>query len=146
MEKLIRNFKTKGYKVAAIKHASHGYTMDVPGTDSWHYADAGADKVVIVGPTSFTMHEFSQNGKSLQDILNKIDDVDIVLVEGFKSEPGPKIEIYRENYSPERINPANNLVAVVSDITLTGDLPCFSFEQIDELSDFMIEVYHIISL
>ncbi|MDD3365375.1 MAG: molybdopterin-guanine dinucleotide biosynthesis protein B [Syntrophomonas sp.] len=137
MESLIRILKRKEYKVAAVKHAAHGYTMDPPGTDSWHYAEAGADKVVIVGPGSYTMHEFHQDKKSLQDILERIKDVDIVLVEGFKGEPGPKIEIYRQNYSSNRIELGGNLVAVVSDIALLGDIPLFSFDQVEDLADFI---------
>lgn len=143
MENLIRIFKSKKYKVAAVKHASHGYTMDLPGTDSWHYSEAGADKVVVVGPASLTIHQFYQGKKSLQDILDRIEDVDIVLVEGFKSEPGPKIEIYRQGFSSQRIDPNSNLVALVSDIALTGDLPLFSFEQIDELADYIIATFNI---
>ncbi len=138
MESLIRILKRKGYKVAAVKHAAHGYTMDPPGTDSWHYAEAGADKVVIVGPGSFTMHEYHQDKKSLQDILERIKEVDIVIVEGFKGEPGPKIEIYRQDYSSNRIDLGGNLVAVVSDIELFGDIPCFSFHQLEDLADFII--------
>jgi molybdopterin-guanine dinucleotide biosynthesis protein MobB len=138
MESLIRILKRRGYKVAAVKHAAHGYTMDPPGTDSWHYAEAGADKVIVVGPASFTMHEFHQDKKSLQDILERIKDVDIVLVEGFKGEPGPKIEIYRQNYSANRIDLGRNLVAVVSDIDLLGEIPCFSFDHLEELADFII--------
>lgn len=139
MESLIRILKRRGYKVAAVKHAAHGYTMDPPGTDSWHYVEAGADKVVVVGPESFTMHEFYQDKKSLQYILERIKDVDIVLVEGFKGEPGPKIEIYRQDYSSNRINQGGNLVAIVSDILMPGDLPCFYFNQLESLADLIIE-------
>lgn len=138
MESLIRILKRKGYKVAAVKHAAHGYTMDPPGTDSWHYAEAGADKVVIVGPGSYTMHEFHQEKKLLQDILDRIKDVDIVLIEGFKGEPGPKIEIYRQDYSSNRIDLGGDLAAVVSDVALPGDIPRFSFEQLEDLADFII--------
>ncbi len=138
MEGLIRIFKSKNYKVGAVKHASHGYAMDVAGTDSWHFANAGADQIAIVGPTSFTIHEYNQNQKSLQDILARIKDVDIILVEGFKSEPGPKIEVYRQDYSSRRIDSGGNLIAVVSDIALTGDLPHFFFEQLEELADYII--------
>jgi molybdopterin-guanine dinucleotide biosynthesis protein MobB len=138
MESLIRIIKRKGYKVAAIKHAAHGYTMDPPGTDSWYYAEAGADKVVIVGPGSYTIHEFHEDQKSLQEVLGKIKEVDIVLVEGFKGESGPKIEIYRQGYSSGRIDLGGNLVAVVSDISLSGEIPCFSFDQLEGLADFIL--------
>jgi len=136
MASLIQNIKQRGYRVAAVKHAHHGYTTDSPGTDSWQYAQAGADQVVVAGPESLTIHEFFQDEKSLQDVLNKIDNVDIILVEGFKNQPGRKIEIYRQGYSADRVS--GDIMAIVSDVPLTGDLPVFSFDELEELADFII--------
>lgn len=139
MAGLIRIIKLRGYRVAAVKHAAHGYTMDPAGTDSWHYAEAGADQVVVAGPQSLTIHEFYQKEKSLQEILDIIANVDIILVEGFKKEPGPKIEIYRQDFSLSRINLDENLIAVVSDVPLPDNKPIFSFEELEGLADFIIE-------
>ena len=139
MANLIRIIKHRGYRVAAVKHAAHGYTMDPPGTDSWYYAQAGADQVAIAGPESLTLHEFYQNEKPLQEIIDEIKNVDIILVEGFKKEPGLKIEIYRQDYSLSRINLDENLIAVVSDIPLPDAKPVFSFEQLEGLADLIIE-------
>jgi len=139
MASLIRILKRRGYKVAALKHAAHGYTMDPPGTDSWHYAEAGADKVAVVGPGSFTVHEFYQDEKSLREFVDRIKDVDIILVEGFKNEPVPKIEIYRQEYSTNRISDMENILAIISDIPMPEDLPRFSFEQLEDLADFIIK-------
>ncbi|MDD4802055.1 MAG: molybdopterin-guanine dinucleotide biosynthesis protein B [Syntrophomonas sp.] len=138
MAGLIGILKSKGYKVAAVKHASHGYTMDTAGTDSWHYVEAGADKVMVAGPSSLTMHELYQDIMPLKDMLKRIKDVDIILVEGFKNEPGPKIEIYRHDQSLGRLSLGEDLVAVVSDIELSGDIPCFSMERLGEMADFII--------
>ncbi|MEA4926768.1 MAG: molybdopterin-guanine dinucleotide biosynthesis protein B [Syntrophomonadaceae bacterium] len=137
MASLIRIIKQRGYRVAAVKHASHGYTMDPPGLDSWHYTQAGADQVVVAGPESVTMHEFVQN-ISLKDILDRIKNVDVILVEGFKNQPGPKIEIFRSGISADRVPENDNLLAVVSDIPVAGDTPVFLFEQLEELADFII--------
>lgn len=139
MAGLVRILKSRGYKVAAVKHAAHGYTIDSPRTDSWYYAEAGADQVVIVGPDSITMHEFLREKKSLAEILARIKDVDIILVEGFKSEPGPKIEIYRQDYSLDRIPTGGQLLATVSDVYLEGNLPRFSFDQLEGLTDFILK-------
>lgn len=139
---LIRILKERACRVAVVKHAAHGYTIDPPGTDSWHYAEAGADQVVIAGPKSFTLHEFYQEEKSLTQIMERIQGVDIVLVEGFKREPGPKIEIYRHDYSPDRIPLTGQLLAIVSDVPIPGTLPCFSFQQLENLADFIVQ--HII--
>ena len=139
MASLIRILKERGYKIAALKHAAHGYTMDPSGTDSWHFAEAGADKVVVVGPSSFTVHEFCQEEKSLQEIVDRIKDVDIIMVEGFKSEPVPKIEIYRQEYSTNRISDSENILAIVSDTPMPENLPRFSFEQLEDLADFIVK-------
>lgn len=140
---LIRLLKARNFKVAAVKHAAHGYSPDPPGTDSWCYAAAGAEQVIIAGPKSLTLHEFYQEEKSLADIMARIQEVDIVLVEGFKREPGPKIEVYRHEYSPDRITTADHLLAIVSDVPIAGNLPRFSLERLDDLADFIVQ--HIIS-
>lgn len=138
MASLIRIIKQRGYKVAAVKHAAHGYTMDQPGKDSWHYAEAGADQVVVVGPESLTMHEYYQSEKSFQEIVDKIKNVDIILVEGYKNQPGPKIEIFRQENSADRITLSSNVLAIVSDIPISADLPRFSFDELEELADLII--------
>jgi len=137
MEGLIRILKRRGYTVAAIKHAAHGYTVDAPGTDSWHYAQAGADKVIIAGPESLTIHEFYQNEKGLVEILDRVKDVDIILIEGFKNEPGPKIEIYRKGFSTSRIAGVESIIAVVSDEPVPEATHQFSFTELEELADFI---------
>lgn len=137
MASLIRIIKQRGYRVAAVKHASHGYTMDPSGSDSWHYAQAGADQVVVAGPESITTHEFVPN-LNLKDILDRIKNVDVILVEGFKNQPGPKIEIFRSGISADRVPGDDKLLAVVSDTPIAGDSPVFSFGQLEELADFII--------
>lgn len=136
MASLIRILKQRGYRVAAVKHASHGYTMDSHGTDSWHYAESGADQIVVAGPESVTFHEMVQM-IALQDILARIKSVDIILVEGFKNQPGPKIEIYRSAVSTDRIPASGDLLAVVSDIPIDGNNPVFSFDQLSEVAELI---------
>lgn len=136
---LIRILKSRGYRVAALKHAVHGYTVDSPGTDSWQYAQAGADQVYIVGPDSITRHEYNQTEKALPEILAEIENVDIVLVEGFKRETGPKIEVYRQYYSPDRISAGGQLLAIVTDVSVTGEIPQFSFDQLEGLADLIVQ-------
>lgn len=137
MASLIRVFKQQGYKVAAVKHAAHGYTTDRPGTDSWHYTEAGADNVIVAGPNSCTVHEFFQVEKSLREILDRITGVDIILVEGFKNEPAPRIEIYRPENNADRIPADGNVLAVVSDVPVPGELPQFTFNEMEQLADFI---------
>ena len=136
-ERLVRSLKGRGYRVAAIKHAPHGYASDPEGKDSWRYYEAGADSVAVVGPSSYTLHRCCRQRPGLGDILREISDVDIIVVEGFKSEPGPKIEVFREEHSEDRLPANSNIVAVVSDQAMELEVPSFSFEQTNELADFV---------
>lgn len=130
----------RGYKVAAVKHASHGYDVDIPGKDSWQHFQAGAQKVIVVGPGSLTSHERFDREPELSEILKNINNVDVILIEGFKNEPGPKVEIIRDPESP-RVHPEGNMVAVVSDHPIADDVPRFASHELDKLADFIIGEY-----
>ncbi|MGI5866026.1 MAG: molybdopterin-guanine dinucleotide biosynthesis protein B [Syntrophaceticus schinkii] len=140
VKKLIQSLKEKGYRVAAIKHAAHGYDLDVQGRDTWHYCQAGADQVVVVGPHSLTMHQLHKQEPPLRDIYKMIQDVDLILVEGFKREPGPKVEIVREGKL--RLSLGDELIAVVSDDSLSESVqsvPCFATTAVPQLAEFLIK-------
>lgn len=143
-ERLVRSLKAREYRVAAIKHAAHGYKSDAEGKDSWRYYEAGADSVAIVGPDAYTLHRRCRQRPVLNDILVEIKNVDIIIVEGFKSEPGPKIEVYREDSNQIRLPANSEIVAVVSDVLLGEQVPCFTFEQTEELAEFVIANYVIV--
>lgn len=138
VEKLVQVLKGRGYRVATIKHAAHGYSTDSHGKDSWRTFQAGADQVIVAGPASYTIHRSCQTPPQLQDLTGQVEDVDVIIVEGFKSEPGPKIEVYRNNYSTRRLPPGSEVVALLTDAPLEDNLPRFDFEQIGKLADFII--------
>ena len=138
MAGLIRIFKTRGYNVAAVKHAAHGYTADPPGTDSWHYAQAGADQVAIVGPESYTLHAYRKTNFPLAKILTELDEADIILVEGFKNSPGAKIEVYRQGISEDRMPWLESRLAVVSDVPIKEE-NYFSFEELEKIADCIVK-------
>lgn len=131
-----------GYRVAVVKHAAHGYDMDVPGKDSWQHYHAGAQKVVLIGPDSITWHERSSSDPVLHDVLNRISNVDLILVEGFKNEPGRKIEIVRDPDSP-RVPAGQELAAVISDLPLNAEVPVFSPDQLEAVAVFIIDLLEI---
>ena len=97
-EKLISVLTARGRDVATIKHAHHRFDADVPGKDSHRHRSAGAHQVLVTSTLrSVLFTEHGTGGKpSLNDSLAALAPADIVLVEGFKREPIPKIEIYRE--------------------------------------------------
>ncbi len=138
VEQLIRTLKGRGYRVAAVKHTGHGYEVDLPGKDSYRFFQAGADQVIVVGPSSLTIHERLGKTLGIEDICERVkEEVDLILVEGFKKEPIPKVEVFRRGYSPRRL-PPEQVIAVVSDTLLEDRLPCFTFEEIERLADFVV--------
>lgn len=143
LKSIIKIMKEKGFRVATIKHAPHGYDVDMPGKDSYHFFQAGADKVVVVGPASITVHEQSLLPPTLSDALRKINDhdADILFIEGFKNEPGPKIEVLKDGNCATRVPDIKDLLAVVSDTPVPEDVPRFSFQEMEKLVDFIIKAF-----
>jgi len=93
--------------------------------------------VAIVGPDSYTMHEFGKPDYPLASILARLNQADLILVEGFKNAPGPKIEVYRQGISEDRMPWLHPRLAVVSDVPLQEE-NCFSFNDLDKLADFIV--------
>ncbi|NLW91074.1 MAG: molybdopterin-guanine dinucleotide biosynthesis protein B [Syntrophomonadaceae bacterium] len=133
----------QGYRIAAIKHAAHGYDVDIPGKDSWQLFNAGAQKVLVVGLESITTHERIERDLSLQSILDRLqadENIDLILVEGFKNEPGPKIQVIRDQ---DAVFPDGDvdLIATVSDGPFRDDVPYYPYGQLELLAEFLAEKY-----
>ncbi len=140
VERLIAEFKKRGYRVAAVKHAREDFEMDKPGKDTWRYAEAGSDAVAISAPQKMALIKPQDNNDSIEGVLRLLgEDFDIVLVEGFHQAHVPKIEVHRRELkkglrcTPEEIN------AIVTDETLEVDRPQFSPDDISGIADFIKE-------
>lgn len=137
LRRVIEELTQKGLKVAVIKHASH-----VLDTDGEHDSDllfsAGAEVVSAISPSQSICYLRHEKEPGLQDIITQIPcAVDLVITEGYKREPHPKIEVLRQAISRELIN-AENIVARVADFAIEDNLPCFSFDEVEELCRFII--------
>ncbi|MBT9153265.1 MAG: Molybdopterin-guanine dinucleotide biosynthesis adapter protein [Firmicutes bacterium] len=139
--KLISSLTSRGYRIAAVKHAAHGYEVDSEGKDSWQFFRAGANRVVVIGPDSLTVHARHDREPALAEITGSLDNVDLILAEGFKTQAGPKIEIIRQGYSEGRLCLGSDLAAVVSDISAEDTVPCFKPDQVEPLADFIAKRY-----
>ena len=94
IEVIIQKLKERGFKVAVIKHAHHGFEMDKPGKDSWRFGQAGSDMVAISSPGKLAMIEKVDEELNFEQVINRLGDrFDIVLVEGFKQTSKVKIEV-----------------------------------------------------
>jgi molybdopterin-guanine dinucleotide biosynthesis adapter protein len=116
--KLIPLFTAKGLKVSTLKHAHHMFDVDTPGKDSFEHRAAGATEVLIASENRFAlMHELrSAPEPPLEVLLSKLTAVDLVLIEGFKRAPHPKIEIFRAANGKPPLHPGNaSIIALASD-------------------------------
>ena len=129
LENLISALKSKGYRVATIKHHHRaGFDIDKPGKDTWRYAQAGAEQVMIVAPDKLALVKQLVEEPSLAEVVAGIEGVDIILTEGYKQSPYPKIEVVRAARSKDLVCSLESLLAVVSDIMLGVDIACFSHD------------------
>jgi molybdopterin-guanine dinucleotide biosynthesis protein B len=116
VEGLITEFRRRGRRVAAVKHAHHDFQLDRPGTDSGRYADAGCESIAIVGPQRSAVLRWHDPGYPFSEILDAAGrGADIVLVEGLSGGPYPKIEVYRAELGKGLRCSADDLLAVVTD-------------------------------
>ena len=138
LEKLITELKSRNYRVGVIKHDIHGFEMDRPGKDTWRHAQAGADVVCISSFEKFALIKKMQRDMPLEELIAKIDDVDIILVEGYKNHSARRVEIFRQDAGREPLNRPEDLFAVISDIPLYPGLPHFSLDNPKIFADFLL--------
>ena len=119
IEKLIPELTGRGLRVSVIKHAHHGFDLDRPGKDSYRHREAGATEVMLTsGQRWALLHESREEPEpTLAGYLARFADCDLVLVEGFKNDPVPKIEIFRAASEKPALYPHNaHVIAVASDV------------------------------
>ena len=141
--RLVTELTERGYAVTAIKHAHESFDIDQPGRDSYRLRKAGARRVILSSPKRWAlMHELGDGLEiPFKNILSEAGPCDLVLVEGFKHESFPKIEIRREGgASRQPLTSAPEVVAVASDRPgeETEPLPIFHLDDIRGISDYII--------
>lgn len=138
---VIKELKSRGYRIATIKHDSKGFEIDHPGKDTWMHAQAGADIVMISSPNKFARIEKTFTEYSLNDIIMTIDNVDIIITEGYKYGDKPKIEVFRKGISLEPLEMDNSTFAIVTDTKLDSEIKQFSFEDTKDLVDLIVSKF-----
>jgi molybdopterin-guanine dinucleotide biosynthesis protein MobB len=144
IEKLISVFVAKGYRVAAVKHASHDFDIDHEGKDTWRYAGAGAHEVLISSPHKIAMIKQRSKETGLGRLCDLyLDSADIIIAEGFKREGLPKIEVLRKTVQEEPLcRKKDRLIALASDTPINMDLPVFDINDAESVCEFIIK--HVI--
>ena len=141
IEKLVPELTRRGYKVATIKHDVHGFDVDREGKDSWRHKQAGAHTVVISSPQKLALIRDVDHDADLGELRDKyIQDVHIILSEGFKRNTQPKIEVFRKERRRELLcTREDNLLALASDQPFDIGVPCFDLEDARGIVDLIEE-------
>jgi molybdopterin-guanine dinucleotide biosynthesis adapter protein len=142
LARIIPHFLKEGLRVSVIKHAHHNFDVDVPGKDSWVHRQAGATEVLVSSARRWAlMHELREAPEPrLPDLLRKLSPVDLVVVEGFKSEPHRKIEVHRLANGKALLFPDDPAIAgIVTDAAIETALPVAHLDDIPAVATMMLK-------
>ncbi len=140
IERLIPHFVAGGFTVSVVKHAHHEFDIDRPGKDSYRHREAGCTEVLITSAVRWALlHELRGEVElTLEAALRRLSPCDIVLVEGFKTAPIPKLEVYRESVGKALLHKSDpNILAVATDSALTTALPQFALGDVRGIAAFI---------
>jgi molybdopterin-guanine dinucleotide biosynthesis protein B len=146
--RLIPLFRAQGLSVSTIKHAHHEFDVDQPGKDSWVHRNAGATEVLVASAQRYAlMHELRGAPQpSLAVLLGRLSPVDLVLVEGFKRDPLPKIEVYRPETGKSPLYPDDpDIIAVASPVRTQSERPWLPLDAPAEIAAFILGSALIVS-
>ncbi len=140
IEKLIPKFTARGVRVSLIKHAHHTFDIDQEGKDSWRHRHAGCQEVLVTSSRRWAlMHELRGAPEpTLPELVKQLSACDLLLIEGFKREPIPKLEVHRAVVEEPLLFPHDShIVAVASDARVETTLPQFLLDDIDAIAAFI---------
>ena len=139
IEKLIPEFKGRGYRVAVLKHTDQHADWDKPGKDTWRFANAGSAIVVLSTPERVMVSSATDSPPSITGALRFVGgDCDLVLVEGFHQNPFPKIEVHRQSLGQGLLTDKHGLMAVVTDEKLDVAAPQFGLIDYQAVADLIV--------
>jgi molybdopterin-guanine dinucleotide biosynthesis protein MobB len=139
IERMIPELNRRGYRVGTIKHNLHGFEIDHEGKDSWRHRKAGASITVLASPGKIAVMEDAEGDPTISELRDRyIRHVDIILSEGFKGNPHPKIEVFRAVLKQEPLcTREDGLIAIASDVPLDRGVPCLDINDIQGLADLI---------
>ncbi|WP_069298753.1 molybdopterin-guanine dinucleotide biosynthesis protein B [Neptunicoccus sediminis] len=141
VERLVANFTARGLVVSTVKHAHHNFDVDQEGRDSYRHRESGAREVLLCSGTRWAlMHELRDTPEPpLRELLTKLSPVDLVLVEGFKTEDHAKLECHRQETGKTLLAPNDpTIVAVASDAAPDVSCPLLDLDDTDKIADFIL--------
>ena len=140
VSKIIKKLKSKNCRIASIKHAHHTFDIDHPNTDSYIHRISGSSQVIISSSKRWAkINEIeNQNEKKLDELISEISETDIVIVEGYKNENHPKIEIINDKKNKFLFQNIKNVRAIISNFNFDIDIKQFKQNEIDEIVNFIL--------
>ena len=141
MERLVAEITARGFRVSTVKHVHHDVDLDQPGKDTFRHRAAGAQEVVLASASRMAiLHEHRGEEPELPLILARMAPVDLFLVEGYKRDTHPKIEVFRREVGHELIQPNDPMVrAVATDAALAAlSVPVLDLNDTGAIADFIL--------
>ena len=141
IEQLIPRFMKRSLKVSLIKHAHHTFDVDQPGKDSHRHRHAGASEILVTSSRRWVlMHELrGEPEPAFEEQVRRLSPCDLLLVEGFKHAPIPKLEVWRAVTGEPLLHPNDpHIVAVASDKSIDTKLPHFDLSDPDRIAAFIL--------
>jgi molybdopterin-guanine dinucleotide biosynthesis protein B len=141
IEQLIPRFAGRGLKVSLVKHAHHTFDVDQPGKDSYRHRHAGAAEILVTSSRRWVlMHELRGAPEpSFEEQLKRLSPCDLLLVEGFKHAPIPKLEVWRAETGEPLLHPNDpHIVAVASDAKVETKLPLLDLNDVTGIENFIV--------
>jgi molybdopterin-guanine dinucleotide biosynthesis adapter protein len=142
MKALLPELIGRGVTVSTVKHAHHSFDVDQPGKDSYEHRRAGATEVVVASANRWAlMHELRGDDEpGLDALVARMAPVDLLLVEGFKRHPHPKLEVHRPSNGKTLLCPDDPyIIAVASDVPLAAlAVPRLDLDDVPAIADFIL--------
>ncbi|MFC1920697.1 molybdopterin-guanine dinucleotide biosynthesis protein B [Chloroflexota bacterium] len=137
VEKIVRELKTRGYRIATVKHTPQEATLDEPGKDSWRHLQAGSEAAVVGSHDKIMLIKPVTSASVLDEVIRLLgEDYDIIIVEGFKQSETPKIEVHRKETGP-LIKDLKNLIAIATNEPTDTETVQFSIDDFKSIADLI---------
>ncbi|MBU3198131.1 molybdopterin-guanine dinucleotide biosynthesis protein B [Clostridium estertheticum] len=142
IEKLIKALKLRNYSVGVLKHDAHKFDIDKEGKDSFKFSEAGADNVIVSSHEKLAMIQKVEKEVPIGEILLLFKDIDIVLIEGYKDNNFPKIEVHRKDVDSNLLctNPKfefSQIIALATDEDVNVNIPILNLNDVNSICDFI---------